>query len=702
MSTSTNASHEEIETFFKLYEERRFNAKKNVHSVVSNYADGVKGLEQAVAQWEMLLTQLRATLSTVNSEQWQEICSQSETLLELGQKSLLIYEQAKGSIFVEKLAEIQKEIVDGIGKLLQVIDDALRLCVPEKSAQIAIPALLYQTIISMLGTNKITLGQAKRRLISAKLKIKGQTNSSSKRTRRKLLSLKQQFVLFLVLVSTNWWLPPEALVNLKLIAKLFIILIVLIWFPTQFVPSFKNYRITSLLFGALIWGCAISFWVYEFPSGFVILILVVYPLIRLLGTPKGEIDRNAQSVVQRVYWSMGVSLVLAGILLRENMWIIGAVIWWTFMAVSTLSFRHFRSTFDMVDALDPKRNSSEVKRRLLYFTFTATVAILVLLSIVAGNLEREFVLTIYSQASTISFGVVALVFAVQAVIPSISTWGGSELQTRTASQVREMKLLLRTSKGLMGFLQTFFVAFLLSLLGWGIASITSAQMEKVVDLSPQFLAFPTSNIIDLLVIPTNFQYSPEVTLVFIQTVLFAVLISTFSYSLAILYYLFIATNTLTLPIQDALLSQPVLIQVPPRPRPNQDERLTEKLKESLQKKRRLRGEVITDLLVSNLENGDKSAIIQISGDFDSTSEVMEKAMILFEAAFQVHGVQQVQVLVHKTSFGAVESQKLFSLTIKQEEFDFLKNKTEGMGLEYKMMQLGAHLARHFLPESQIL
>lgn len=684
-----------IEIFFKSHEEIKFQKKKDIKQVIPSYEGGLTLLETALSQWSEEGIKLENIIKGVPAGEWQNILPQTGTIIEIGNKLLSIYEQIKCSILVQSHEQIQLKIVDGIGKTLQCIDNTLRLCLP-KQDKIANPSLFYSTILSSIRLYKLSLNTTKRELNTIKVKTTRHQKKTSKSSLR--FGYTEQFILFLLLCSANWWLSSEVLQNFKLAAKLFILITVLLWFPSQFLPSFKNHKITTWIVNALIWDFGLGFWVYGL-GGVFIALLVIYPLANLMQASKQEVDRNAQIIVSRVYRSMGILLLVAGFFLRENMWIIGAVIWWSFTFISRLSFTHFRSSFDMVDELDPKQKGSQTKRRLLYLAFAIAIVSLMLLSTFSGKLNREFVRDIYSQSTTISFGFVILVFAVQAIIPSISTWGGAELRQQTPSQIREMKILLRTSKGLMGFLQLFFLVSIISLLGWSLTALLPQNMNVAVNLSHEFLAMPSPNLIDLALSPSAFNYLPEMSLVFIHTVVFSVFVCAFAYSLAVLYYLFIATNVLTLPIQDALLSQQVLILS--KERPNSDIPLTEKITRTLHRTRALRGEVITDLHVYDHE-GQITAFIEISADFDTTQELVEKAAILFEKAFTEQKVMNCQVIMRKMSFGAMETQKLFSLTISREEFGFLKNKIEGMDMEYKMVQLGAHIVRHLLPESQIV
>jgi hypothetical protein len=709
MTEEINARRKAISNILECHEQQRWKSKKDISRVIADHEAGLVILEKVLQDWDSLLRAFRDRIDDIISKEWEQDCRISEDVLAIAQRLLDCYCQTRDVILMPALEYDQKEIVSGIGKLLDSTVDLLRLCLPEKS-QMARPDIFYHLLPSEVSLNELKLSQRRRGLDGTKRKLeKERGRQGRKPLRRRLqeawidskLQIRLLVIVIPLLYSTNWWLQEEILATPKLIAKLFICCVVLLWFPSQFVASFKNWRVTSWIFYALLWSFVLLLWVYGLLRGSIAIILLAIPLARLLQSSREDFDRNAQRIIRRqVYWTAGFSLFAVGAFLtRENLWIVGAVIWWTFAIVSQLSFRHFRFTFDMIDALTPDHDSALVKRRLIYFALFTSVVILI--PGFLGRLEREFILDIYKEVATISFGLVAILFGVQAIVPSITSWGGGEKQKRTPSQVREMKLLLRSNQGLMGFLQIFFIVFLISLIGIGVTSILP-EMPVVVDLSLSFLTTPTLSIVDWINPSVDFQYSPETTRVFIQTILFSVLVCLFSYSLAILYYLFIATNTLILPIQDALMSQPVHIESERLVSGDEGRNLLEKLKQSLQRSRQLRGEVVTKLSIVTNEAGQPLCTVVISGDFDSTAGIVDKTLVLLRAIFAVQEIQSAQVIVVKASLGPRESDKLLSLDVTRVEFDFLQQKTDGMDTEYKMIQLGAHIRRYLLPESQIL
>ena len=369
-------------------------------------------------------------------------------------------------------------------------------------------------------------------------------------------------------------------------------------------------------------------------------------------------------------WTMSISLVVIGVIVtHENLWLIGAMIWLIFIIISQISFRQFRYTFDMVDTLDAQSNSATIKRSLLYIAFAIAYFLIILLAILRGILLQDFVLAVYGQAITISFGIVVVVFAAQTIIPSITAWGGAENQKRTPSNVREMKLLLRTSQGLIGFLQIFFIVFIISLLGWVLTSLVP-QGSAVVNLSLSSLTTPTTSLTDLLNPTLHFQFSIKNTSMFLETLLFCTLVCTFSFSLSLLYYLFIATNLMVLPIKDALLSQPVLIQHMDAGPSNLDLKgQVEKVHNSLERTHALRGEVIPKLALTRSENDEIICTIILTQDFASTPEIISKTIALLGGVFHVAGIDEAIVIVNKSSLAENRWTELLSIQLTKGEYE---------------------------------
>ncbi len=701
MSDEFDTRYAEIKAFLESSDDKIFNQKKDFRSVVADNAEALAILEQALTVWRSLLDEIRSLLSSIPLEQWSQICLQSEELLTLGGKILDYFSHTKETILPQALEHDQNLIVSGLTDLLRTVGDLLEICLPDR--HIARPDLLYAVAKQKIQSN-LKLSQCKNGLDTTKKSLR-----STKKPRdwwpfrRWLSKLRFHVLVFLVFLVVLSRLPTDSTVTLKLLAKLFIVFVTLMWFPSVFVVPSGSSRNLSLTLFALAWSFVLLLWVYGVVLGTVSFALLVSPLAILLRSRREETDRNAQLIIRRVYWGMGLALFIMGSLItHENIWLIGAVIWWVFATVAQVSFRYFRYTFDMIASLDPTLDIAEVKRRLFYLAFIATILLLFFISLISGKLEREIAIGIYSQAVTLSFGIVVVLFAVQAIIPSITSWGGAEQQKRSPSHVREMKLLLRGQQGLTGFLQVFFAVFVFSLLGWVVSSIISPA-STAIDLSLSFLTTPAPNLIDMLNPPANFQYSSEVTLTFVQTVLFSVLVCTFSYSLAVFYYLFIATNTLVLPIKDALLAQPALLRESRYSAGRGKQGMESKLEKSLHHSRKLRGEVITELRTQQNEAGEQSCTVTIAGDFDSTPEIIHKAMALLQAIFDVKEIQLARVEVIKSSFGTVESQKLFWVDVTRSEYEnFLVCEIEGMDTEYKLIQLGARILRFLLPEAQIL
>lgn len=699
--------HKEIDDLQERYERERWRRKKDVDSVITEYQEGLTLLEAALKAWESSLFSFQELVDNIAAKEWKEHPQKVTDILTLVRQLLDSLSITQKAILLPCLEHDQREIVSGMGKLLDSMMDLLSLH-PGVESHIAHPDMFCESLAMMLASNEHKLSQCENSLETTRREAskKGRQDGKppGRALKRRLSNSRTQLSLLAIglplLYSTNWWLPIDTLRVAKLVAKLLICCVTLLWFPSQFLPSSRHQHTVWIVY-ALLWSFCTLPWVYGLRKGIPAAILLALPVVRLLSTRKADIDRSAQRTIERrVYRTSGLSLLAVGAFVtRENLWIIGTAIWWTFTAVSRLSFRHFRFTFDMIDALTPDRDSALVKRRLIYFALL--ISALTLISGLLGRLHRESVVNLYRQAANTSFGLMAILFGVQAIVPSITSWGGKEKQSRTPSEVREMKLLLRNNQGLVGFLQIFFIVFLMSVVGIASASFLSETYASV-DLSLSFLTMPTASIVDYINPWIDFQYSAQTTVIFIQTVFFTVLVCLFSYSLASLYYLFIATNALMLPIRDALLSQPIHIESSQVYLKKDRDDLLDDLTQRLRHARKLRGEVIAELTLAPRENGSAFCSVTINGDFYSKTEVVDKTMALLDGIFAVEGIGSARVIIVKTILDARGRTKLLSLEVTRPEFDFLKCDIEDMDTEYKLVQVGAHIRRGLLPESQIL
>ena len=365
-----------IDNLLERYEQERWKRKKDVDRVMVDYETGLVPLEEAVEKWDSLLSSFKSQIDDIISEEWQQGCRMLADLLAIAQDLLDCFCQTRNAILMPSLEHNQKEIVSGIGKLLNSMMDLLSLCLPGKS-HIARPDIVYQLLPSEVSSSELKLSQCKRGLDSTKRKLAKERSRQDRKTLGQRLQdawgnpklqIRLLAIVIPLLCSTNWWLPVHILAVPKLMAKLLICCVMLLWFPSQFVASFKNWQITSWILYALLWSFGLLLWVYGLLKGSIAIMLFAVPLVRLLQSSKEDVDRNAQEIIRRqVYWVAGFSLFAVGaFIIRENLWIIGAAIWWTFATVSQLSFRHFRFTFDMIDALAPNRDSALVNHTEYY------------------------------------------------------------------------------------------------------------------------------------------------------------------------------------------------------------------------------------------------------------------------------------------------------------------------------------------------
>ena len=166
--------------------------------------------------------------------------------------------------------------------------------------------------------------------------------------------------------------------------------------------------------------------------------------------------------------------------------------------------------------------------------------------------------------------------------------------------------------------------------------------------------------------------------------------------------MFIATNFLAIPIQDALISKPILIEKKTvKTETLKETNLLDRITQQCEDAHNLRGEVMSELILFKDENEQTSCMVTLREDFIDMPQLINKAMYSFQSIFREPRIDSAQVAISKTQSN-LELDKLFKLELTRKEFNFVRSKIEGMDTDYKMVQLGAIIRHYQLPEAQIL
>nr|MBC8554329.1 hypothetical protein [Candidatus Brocadiales bacterium] len=487
--------------------------------------------------------------------------------------------------------------------------------------------------------------------------------------------------------------------------KVILWLTVIFWFPLQFLNVIKDHRANQVIILSVIWAGVLSLFSYGIGKGILVaVLLLIMPISRLLNAPKTE-QRNLSSTLdKRLYIPTAISLLFVALLVtREGLWLIGAFIWIVFSVTVSHSSRYFRRTYDLIEELYPNPQGRRRRHFLLFISLSLTT--LILFPGVLGKLSNEFVVNHYSQASGLAFGLITILLAVQAIIPGVTTWAGN---TRKAHHLREMRSILRANAGLEGFMQWFFILFIYSLIAWLISALFLTNVEILVDLS-KASAFeqPIYALGEIRSLFFSSQKFSEELLTRLSTVIFAVFSYVTIYGIAQLYYLFIAANTLTLPIRDSLLSSPVEIKVinfEVLQNKKDQNRKENEIRLKLRSDQELNGHIINLLNVSydpgNPEQIDKVKV-EFELDFIELRELHKLVNRVFLSIFELGQVANVEVSIVRRTYQKFRRQPVFHLEINLNEWEFLKKDVLGFPFNYKLQCLGARQPDYVLAESQI-
>lgn len=684
--------------------------KKDVNRIIENDVEGIKIINSVLDEWKQIVDDFEKSPIPIQMEDKNSAtASQVDQVLGVAQSLLNCFLEIKTPILDPALETVQNEIISKMRPLVNDVSILLGFYIPDKAMGVKREFFLEYVLGHDLTRSKSAILQQKKQIAQIKTK-KFSIKEKSSYPLNKINPLTFQGCLFLLttiafMYFLGAWLPPEIFEPVTAVSKVFMWLVALTWFPTFFLSPFSNSKnIGTWLLYLVFWVVGVAIWTYGFFKGTLISILLLTPFFLLMRTKPKELERDAQNTLRSKVYRWGwLSMGIVGILVTgEQIWIIGAAIWLVFTIIAQISFRFFRATFDMISAIDPEQEgNAQIRRRMFYFSYVATVIIAI--PGVLGRPPSDFVSTLYQDVGVISFGLMAILIGVQAIIPSIGTWGGFVNKDDTSpSDIREMKVYLRHQEGLAGFMQIFFIVFLVSIVGTAILGIVVDDKFSI-NFSTSALLKPTPNILDLVYSAKAFHYSPEVTAFHAHNLFFIIFLSLFFYSLSVLYYLFMINSALTLPIKDALKSVPILIQNSKFLNlSSNNQSLLDDLKGKLRTAHKLNGNVITELYLTITETEQTLCNITMTEDFPTASELEKKVLDVLGVVFTLRAIDAASVSIFRVSTGKVNQMKLISIQVDRDEFAFLHKKIETMDMSYKMRQLGCSMAHYLLPESQVL
>lgn len=494
--------------------------------------------------------------------------------------------------------------------------------------------------------------------------------------------------------------------SVQLFSKLFLWVITLIWFPIQFLNYSKDKKIDKFIILLIIWAGTLALFSYGIIKGFLIItLLLTIPINRLLHSKKSEQHSLSTVLDKRLYIPTAIFFIIVGLFITgELFWVNGALIWIMFAITSGHSFKYFRKSYDLIEELYPDPDGK--RRRHLLLLLSLVISIALLFPGFLGKLQYDFVMNLYIQASGLAFGLITILLAVQAIIPGITTWSSD---TSKSNRLREMRSILRANAGLEGFMQWFFILFIYSIFVWFFSSKFLASYNTVVDLTVNSLIDQKVEIINIISqIFSQNVVNWQIFYIRISTIFFGIFIYVAIYGIAQLYYLFVAANTLTLPIRDSIYSNEVEIEsIKLINYSNDREKINKKnddIQKSLKNNPALNGQIISNMKVifPRTDNKKIEVInIEVELDFVELNQLINILKPIYSSMFELGEVKQVNLSIIRRTFQKFRIQPVFSLQIDKDEWEFIRKDIKGFPLDYKLRCLNARISNYVLAESQI-
>ena len=627
-------------------------------------------------------------------------------------------ERVRKSVVPPRLESLRLDLEKNMAKTLGHLELLLQLFVSDSQ-----PKDLKRLQESIQGSLKLDRSSAN--IMKRKLKSTSSISHYKEQSGlvslidRRLLNDKTQSRLWLVaiLALIAMWIsdtPIESQLDVyRDWGKGFTLAVSVLWYPSTYTMS-RIKKMQSYVIYAIIWASFAGVWSYGLITGLLIAVLLfAFPLSRLFRINEekasdSELPVRLRKGLLRPYiiaW-----LFVALFLTHEPVWMIGLTIWLTYIVlIQESSYRFFRQTYDMIEDLYPNTTGREQRHQLFVIAIFATI--FGLITGILGTLSPEMTLSTYSSIGNFALVLVTILLAVQAIIPGITTWSR---ESDTSKRIREMRFMIRSNKGLGGFMSIFFFLFIISNLSWIITERVLQNLPNAVDLRPEYLFRPIGNFTDIVNPFTGeFVYSAEATSIALSTLLFVACVGLTIYAVTQLYYLFTTANVFLLPIQDTLLSTSAHIEkiTISSLKSVEKEQIPDSIKKLLRSNRKFNGYVISNIyVIDSPENADQiNILVEFELDFPDKNEYYRLAEETYRIFFDRRSsgknlpiIDKVQVSIFRDTHSRGRY-NVFALQINRKKWEFLKKDVPEFSKKYKIESvLGAKIIEYDLPESQIL
>lgn len=458
-------------------------------------------------------------------------------------------------------------------------------------------------------------------------------------------------------------------------------IIVLSWLPLYFMQAINVNRSQLTI---IIWATFFLWLAYGFGWGsFYTVLLFIWPLAKLLQKrTHGGHDLSAQENIG----ATTIGLLIVFLVSHQLIWLLGLSAWISFAIVTRISRNYYRR-LDQVESII-REPSRRLRHRIIFFAYMLA---LLLIAPVFSSVLTASRMQAYIDLSVGLIGTfIAIVFAVQAIVPGITVWESEN----TRALLREQKILLEIVSVLRGFLLT-------SILAVGIALSFKLFADDRVDISfePQMYFREIYHVGDVLTgLSIQHSFSPNFTTVLSIWVIFAALLTISMQVFAQTYYLFVAADALLIPLRARVQATP--IQVPRR------EEISSTLEDA--GLLHLQGRLFKSLNLWQPEGNtmvvtgysgtyskhDTSLYdvdIQLWDDFPKRSELSNIAKLVSDRIFYtIPEVDSIRIRIW-SNFPGFKQAAAFAVNINRVSWSIaIKQSHKSLPLEYKWAELGAN------------
>jgi hypothetical protein len=467
------------------------------------------------------------------------------------------------------------------------------------------------------------------------------------------------------------------------ILKISIWFLSILWIPSLFLRNIPRY--TKELILLIISASIYVLFIYKpFMKGLLLASgLFLYPLYGFLAIDNPKIERVNSDSRKVIFYPTLIALLISFLITQEPLWLIGFIIWSCFIIVAKISYKYFVPTFSSLSKQDTERDNEIVMDPWIFISLFASCMFLG--TGFLGELENSFLSGLYLDSIQIALILIGFLLAAQGVVNSAS------LKSETdKGKLFEAQSLLSILEGFTGFMTTFLMLFVVSVLGY-----FSTTKFETLNISCKYLTSPINF--------SSFSISQ-----FASLFIFCFFVTLFILSIFHLFYLFLSSNLILNPLKTAIIYSPLLIEnktnmskFNPVVETTDVDQIEEYTINKLKKDQKLNGKVMTSLLINKFVE-DEGYYIGCEFEIVTPNKIdlMELSINLGNNVISDGKFSRVSVLV-RSKEGSLNMFKIFQVELTKEKLKFLTQKND-LDLEYKFEQIGAFFWNPAFKESHIL